>query len=403
MDTVDSADRLRRATARVALGLLALCSALPIASAIGRLTQGKVLLALAICCGTVACAGIAAGWWRHRHQRGAGLWSAALLVTSFATWIAEGNLLGMAPFLLAVTTLVSSVGIVAGIAVGAVTAVVLGTVYAASSAHPEGGIIANTLVVLFVVVAGALLAHLVDQLHDALEEVLAGQRLRQQAALEQMDTVLAHDRMQQAQHLHDELGQRLTLIGMGLEIAVRRRGRGPAADPDAPAWQEIDTTREAARDALAELRTLVRALSPDPQARTTDLDDALRRLEATFNSTGLQVHIRHHGTGGAHTIDSLAYRVIQEGLTNVVRHSDARRVWIDLDCDGDEIAVEVTDDGRGPADPGQTEDPDRAVDPGFGLRHLANRVELSGGHLETTRTEDGFTLSARYPRAHAAA
>lgn len=396
MDTVDSADRLRRATTRLALVLLVLCVLPPLASAAMHLAAGRPVRAAVIAAGTCLVAAAANGWWRHRTARAGKLWAPALLLPAFAAWIATDNLAGLPLVLLAVTTIVSSLGIVAGIVVGLGIAAIMTAVYLLSGAQPVGGVLANTMGVLVLVVLGTLLAYLVDQLRIAQEQVLAGQQQRRQAALEQMDTVLAHDRMQQAQHLHDDLGQRLTLIGMGLDIAARTRGSGPDTDPDEPAWQEVARTREAARDALDELRTLVRALSPDPQAHTApDLGASLDRLESTFNSTGLQVRIRHLGDHPPAAGDSLAYRVIQEGLTNVVRHSDARRVWIDLEHGSAETTISVTDDGR-PADPaGDT------VDPGFGLQHLASRVQLAGGRLQTTRNDTGFTLVARYPRGGA--
>lgn len=388
---MDSAARLGHATTRLALALLALCCVLPVASAVAHLDRGEVILAGAICLGTGACAAVARGWWSRRGHRSAAVWAVGLLALSTTTWVAAGNLLGMAPVVLGVATVVSSLGVGAGIGVGVLITVALSAVYVANGADPEGGVIGNTVVVLLIVVSGALLAHLVDRLHDALGEVLAGQRLRQQAALEQLDAALVQDRMLQAEHLHDELGQRLTVIGMGLDIAARSRGRGSAADPDGPAWEEIDRTREESRAALEELRRLVRALSPGPGAGP-DLAASLARLEQTFNSTGLQVRIRQHAEQPNGEMDGLAYRIIQEGLTNVVRHSDARRVWIDLDYRDSETSVSVTDDGRGT---GSRPDP---VDRGFGLEHLATRVEMAGGHLDTRRTADGFALVARYPR-----
>ena len=84
-------------------------------------------------------------------------------------------------------------------------------------------------------------------------------------------------------------------------------------------------------------------------------------------------------------VDAAAYRIIQESVTNVLRHSGAMQVQVSAVIEGDDLVITVADDGRG----GQ------AV-PGFGLTGMTERVRVLGGTL-TTRTRGGFTVAARIP------
>jgi signal transduction histidine kinase len=88
-------------------------------------------------------------------------------------------------------------------------------------------------------------------------------------------------------------------------------------------------------------------------------------------------------------IDLSAYRIVQEALTNTLKHAHARRAEITLRYADDQLAIDVTDDGRGATSNG---------DPGQGLIGMRERVALYDGDLKAgPRAEGGFAVSARFP------
>ena len=358
--------------ARRLTGLAAAVLGLAVAAAwLGALHQwdnGAPSRAVALAACATAAGIIALWWWRTRHAP-LGTPAAALLVgTGITSWVLADNISGLPLLGIALGAAVLQFGLAVGMAVGVLLVGILTAVYAATAAIPLGGVLPNIVMTALLVVLAALAAQVVARLEEARDLAEASARSRRDEALATLDRALAAERVEHARALHDDLGQRLTIIGVGLDVALRGR-----ADPD---------------EALASLRTLVRALSPltPREAAGIDLDAALDRLAGAFAGTGLDVElVRAPGTPDEH-LDPLAYRIIQEGLTNVVRHSDARTVTITLDA-RDGRLVRVADDGAAAG----------RLEPGFGLTHLRARVEAAGGTLRAGPAASGFVLEAHYP------
>ena len=122
----------------------------------------------------------------------------------------------------------------------------------------------------------------------------------------------------------------------------------------------------------------------------------LAQLEALIGEmadSGLPVDLAVSGerAGLPGSVDHAAYRIVQESLTNVVKHARAGSVDIAVHCDGEEIEISVTDDGIG-------FDPDGAVVTGFGVIGMRERVELAGGELSVARgPHAGTAIRARLP------
>lgn len=345
---------------------------------LGLVTQAALLVLAALATTVVALV-----WWRRRGTT-TGRWAAGLLLPAgFASWFLADNLSGLPLVGIAVCALVLEFGIAIGAAAAAALVGAVGFVYAIHGVEPLGGVVANMVMMSVLVALGLLASQVVASLEEARDLAEAAARSRRDEALAEMDRALASERMEHARTLHDDLGQRLTLIGMGLDLALRQR----ASDPDG-AWAEVGRSRAEAANALTALRTLVRALSPltAQEAAEVDLDAALDRLAGAFSGTGLAVDLVRERGAAAPRLDSLAYRIIQEGLTNVVRHSDARHVTITL-ATLDDRRVLVADDGGTSG----------RLEPGFGLRHLRARVEAVGGTLDAAPGASGFVLDARYP------
>ncbi|MEU8379924.1 sensor histidine kinase, partial [Streptosporangium sp. NPDC048865] len=203
------------------------------------------------------------------------------------------------------------------------------------------------------------------------------------------ELAVAEERARMAGEMHDSIGHHLTVIKMDLENAERFRERRPDA-----AWDEVRQAKELTVEALADARRWVRALRPlalDGRVGSA----ALKRLAASFDGTGITVTFEVEGT--EHRLDADAelvlYRVLQEGLTNALRHAGALHVAVRLVFGEARTVLVVTDDGKGAG-----ERPRR----GFGLTSLTERARALGGTLTGGDSpEGGFALRAELPVAPA--
>jgi signal transduction histidine kinase len=186
-----------------------------------------------------------------------------------------------------------------------------------------------------------------------------------------------------ARELHDDFGQILTAIGTLLGRARRR-----AATPDALA-AELDGVRAVAQQTLDRIRTRSRWLHPGV------LDDfgllkALEHFAGEFEQQS-GVRVRMSVTG---TIDAIGddcaihvYRIVQEALSNVARHSKSREASLRLARTADALELEVEDRGVG-----MPSDVDARTTRGLGLISMRERAELMGGALDVTRPDAGGVL-----------
>lgn len=218
------------------------------------------------------------------------------------------------------------------------------------------------------------------------------ERLRHASEIKK-ELLLADERARSARELHDGLGHRLTLVSMSLELAERMRDR----DVD-QAWQEIHTARDTSNEALAEMRTWVRALSPVRDAGARGLA-ALEMIAESFRGTGLTVDVTGDDSADRELVrdDAIAlvmYRAVQEGLTNALRHGKARTVSIDLHADGQSMGLVIVNDVGHAAEL----DPNRNEPVlGFGLRGLSDRASEHGGSVQARRLGDQFRLEVSVP------
>ncbi len=190
--------------------------------------------------------------------------------------------------------------------------------------------------------------------------------------------------------LHDEFAQSVTAI-RSLAMAIHTQSAAAAASEPARLICE-----EAARlyDAMHGLIPRLAPPSLDTLGLAESLESLVREWQRRHPVPVLSLqHQLPADLGGSATL--AAYRVVQEGLVNVLRHAQAERVSIDLRANGQRMVVSVTDDGVGlPLEwrrPGH-----------FGLRGLAERVEHLGGRLRVANHEPhGVSLMAEIPLVHA--
>lgn len=227
--------------------------------------------------------------------------------------------------------------------------------------------------------------------HRAYTEALHQYRLQRTAAdTERAQRAIGEERLRIARELHD-------VVAHTMGVVTVQAAFGTLVIDDRPdlARTALAAVEAAGREALTELRRLLGVLRDEATPDATERRpapglDTLERLLAQTAQAGVQVGLRI--TGNARPLppglDLTAYRIVQESLTNMVRHADVAEGSVVIDYRADELAIEVTDAGRGgPMAPG-----------GHGLAGMRERVALYGGRLSATpRPDGGFRVSARLP------
>lgn len=180
--------------------------------------------------------------------------------------------------------------------------------------------------------------------------------------------------------LHDGAQQRLVALAVTLGEARERMGTDPEAGREL-----VEQSHEEAKAALKEIRDLVRGIHP-VILEDRGLDAALSAVVARCPvPVTLEVQVAERPPAA---VESAAYFVVSEALTNVARHADSRRAWVTLARQSDRLLIEVRDDGRG----GATEAA------GTGLAGLRDRVTALGGWMHVVSPPGGpTTLTVELP------
>ncbi|MCX4695084.1 sensor histidine kinase [Streptomyces sp. NBC_01408] len=208
------------------------------------------------------------------------------------------------------------------------------------------------------------------------------------------------ERLRIARELHDMVAHSIGIIAIQAGVGSRVIRTQPAEAREA--LRAIEAT---SRDTLSGLRrTLVSlrqanrgeaASEQSPLAPSPGLAD-VERLAAATADAGVRVDVHRSGEQRAlpADIDLSAYRIVQEALTNVVRHARTGRCRVAIDYGAEELSVEVLDDGCGVVRKGSV----TGSDHGFGIVGMRERVNLLRGHLSAgPRPDGGFRVAARLP------
>lgn len=224
-------------------------------------------------------------------------------------------------------------------------------------------------------------------------------RLRVRARQEEERRRAYGQRLDVAREVHDVVGHSLAVITMQSGIALHVMDRRPEQ-----ARVALEAIRQQSRDALEELRATLALYRGEvdaggaprrPQPRLVDLP----ALVDTMRTSGLPVELATTGRrdGVPAAIDLAGFRIVQESLTNVLRHAGEAHARVAVDYQPDAIEIEVTDDGS--ARPGTPPGPG-----GNGIAGMRERSAAVGGTLEVgARAEGGFRVRARLPLAGAPA
>jgi signal transduction histidine kinase len=197
----------------------------------------------------------------------------------------------------------------------------------------------------------------------------------------QLLDVQESDRRHMARELHDEIGQILT----GLQLTLEMAGRLPL--------QETSIRLDKAQSLVRDLITRVRGLSLDLRPLMLDdlglLPTLLWHIERYTSNTGVAVKFDHSGLEGkrfAPQLETSAYRIVQEALTNIARHTEVKQAMVHASCITDTLILEVQDEGAG-------FDVETAVRTGKanGLTGMRERTMLLGGKLTIDSTPGAGT------------
>ncbi|HLK74824.1 MAG TPA: sensor histidine kinase [Streptosporangiaceae bacterium] len=213
-----------------------------------------------------------------------------------------------------------------------------------------------------------------------------------QALQRQAEQAVTAERARIARELHDIVAHHLSVVVLQ---AAGARASGQASD------RTLEKIENSGRQALTEMRRLLGMLrEPDEEPALTPQPGLgeLPALAESVRAAGLPVRLLVDGDAAAlpAAVDVSAYRIVQEALTNVLKHAGSARAEVSVGVVGDALMIEVTDDGPGPG----AADLARPVPAagGRGLTGMRERVALFGGELLAgPEPGGGFAVRARLP------
>jgi signal transduction histidine kinase len=266
--------------------------------------------------------------------------------------------------------------------------IALGAAAIVTHNHPtQGASDFAFIAVLFTIVwlAGNALGAKLSQYRQAEERAERLEREREERAR----AAVAEERARIARELHDVVGHSVSV--MTVQASGVRRLLRPEQEREREALLIVEQT---GREALAEMRRLVGVLRRPEEAPALAPQPSLQHLDklvAQVRESGLAVDLKVEGEAEKlpASVDLAAYRLVQEGLTNTLKHAQAHRAEVLVRYGNGEVELVVADDGNGVGGGGGG---------GHGLVGLRERIAVCGGQLETgPRTGGGYEVRARLP------
>jgi two-component system sensor histidine kinase UhpB len=207
---------------------------------------------------------------------------------------------------------------------------------------------------------------------------------------EQLLTLQEQERSELARDLHDEVSPFLFAINVDAASATRLLSEGRAAE----ARNHVQAIVEAVRPMQQQVRSMLGRLHPIG-LEEFGLRAAIENMIAFWRRRRPEISYQLDVSAGCEDLEELVgrttCRIVQEALSNAVRHAGATLVTVSIDRQGEEVRVAITDDGRGISEP---------IRPGYGLVGIGERVEAIGGRLTVSnKAGEGFAVAAVLPCA----
>jgi signal transduction histidine kinase len=267
------------------------------------------------------------------------------------------------------------------------------------AAEPFGLLGGSVTVLPFMVVASTFLGLAVANRRAYVAEIQdraeRAERSKEAEARRRVDA----ERLRIARELHDVVAHTISVINIQARVATQ-----VILDPPQAGAEALAAIKDASAEALHELRTMLSLLRQADEAPPTDPPGGLDQLEILISAAtraGLAVDLSV--SGRRHrlppTVDLAAYRIVQESLTNVLRHAGPARARISIDYGCDGVVVRVDDDGWGVAVRPSTESSSTTQERiGYGILGMRERAQAVGGTIEAgPGPVGGFQVRATLP------
>ncbi|NLK64213.1 MAG: sensor histidine kinase [Tissierellia bacterium] len=184
-----------------------------------------------------------------------------------------------------------------------------------------------------------------------------------------------------ARDIHDTLGHNMTALIMQLQMAEHYT----KSDLE-KSTEMLNSSLNTAKESLTKIREVVETL----RGKETSPEMAIKTLVEEFSEkTGAEIELKIEGEmSNNYGVNSAIYHIVQEGMTNAIRHGNASKIWINLTYSNENTKFSIKDNGAGAV----------AFIEGFGLKGIRERVESFGGNVEY-KSQDGFVIDGIIPRA----
>jgi signal transduction histidine kinase len=208
-------------------------------------------------------------------------------------------------------------------------------------------------------------------------------RKLEEYAQEQVRMTETRERNRLAREIHDTLGHSLTGIITGIEACIMLMDIAPEATKE-----QLRAIAEVARNGITDVRHSVNALRPDA-LETLSLESAIRKLvEESEKSTGVKIDLvfPENLQDLDQDEEDVLYRIVQESITNAIRHGHASQIRIEITRSGNDLKIHIEDNGVGCDE----------IHSGFGLHHMQERIDMLKGSLSYSGS-NGFVIDAVIP------
>jgi signal transduction histidine kinase len=233
---------------------------------------------------------------------------------------------------------------------------------------------------------GFLRAQALEEAHVELQEREVVLRDLSNAMAEER----ADERLQIAGYLHDDLAQVLFRLSLQVDIARKQLDKRDLADLE----QQLEKIRESKQETSDRVRALIRDLHRSPLG-AKGLSEAIESFtDEVGRESGVRFHLDVEDVSMPAPIALLLYHVGREGVMNALKHAHAKDLWITVHEDGEDIALELRDNGVGfdTAAPGP--------EGHFGMAMMRERAKVGGGTFEVASAPgEGTTITVRFPTA----
>ncbi len=192
------------------------------------------------------------------------------------------------------------------------------------------------------------------------------------------------ERNRLAREIHDTLGHVLTGVITGIDACIELINIAPDATK-----KQLEVIANVARQGMTDVRRSVKALRPDALENMTAEKAINKMIDEITLSTGIKINYNNSVdlTNLNDDEENIIYRIIQESITNAIRHGKANKIDISIEILNGLITISVSDNGIGCDN----------ITAGFGLLHMKERLEMLNGNLSYDGN-DGFKLVAKLPK-----